>query len=536
MPRKKKIRPQIGDRVAALQPNPAGETSSGEAELLKPEPLPQFGLPSAASKYFDFVTRELDDHRNRLVDFDTYETMDANDPEVSGALDVFADSATQVGVTKTDIARGLDNVVQINTPDANLLEFLSEVRNRLKLDERAWALARDLVKMGEVYEEVVVRQNLMLDRLKQLPARTMIRNEDRFGVLHPVKAFLQTSVNDPESVVATFEPWEVVHFRLRTRNEDRYGKSTLHSIRRVFKQLQLIEGSMVVARLTRATSKLVYRIDTGGLPGPQAREVVKSFRDEHRKRRLVDQHGQIRSDVNPIQQDEDVFIGVSKGSQAGVEQLYGDLNIGNLTDVEYLQNKKFAGLRVPKSYLGVERDVSNRSTLTNQDIQFARSVRRLQLAMRIGYHELFDLALILEGSRALANAVAKSRYRVVMPTMQTIDEMREWEIRRIQSEVARISVQELLLDPVEVYTRILGYTDAEAKKLFLGKSSPYAELTQNKNAAKSSTARMDKKFSKQAESLWPSILEAVATEDRSGIQVLRDLRDLCDIRLDELSD
>jgi hypothetical protein len=234
----------------------------------------------------------------------------------------------------------------------------------------------------------------------------------------------------------------------------------------------------------------------------------------------------MRMDANPINTEEDIFLGISKGSQAGVEQLYGDLNIGNLTDVFYFQDKMLGGIKIPKSYIGIERDINAKATLSQQDIQFARSVRRLQLAMRTGFHELADLLLLLEGNKArLTQESMDARFSIALPAMQTVDEMREWEVTRIQSEVARIWTSDLYLDPYTVYTELLGFTDKKAKEMFQGSQSEFAKMEQNKNEAKSFKSGEDKKFSKK-------VREAIATPERSADQVIEDLRMLVDWELE----
>lgn len=535
------IRQKAGDAVRASwlgdrQPRPVGKTSLGNALLPAPEPVAYSNMPSASAETFMWVAEQTRVKRDRKADIDLYETMDETFPEIASALDVYADNSTQVGVTKADASRGADKVVQVVTDNEPLREFLGDVFARLRVDQRAWSLARELCKYGEVFEEIVVNEKLKIDRLKQLPGSHMVRNEDEYGILDPKEAFYQLD-STMERKIAVFEPWEVVHFRLLDRNDRRYGRSILHPIRQVYRQLQMIEDAMVVARLTRAHSRLVFMVDTGTMPPPMAHEHVQKIKNEHKKRRLINpMTGRLAEDYNPITSEEDIFMGLSKGGQSRVDQLYGDLNIGNLADVEYLQNKLYGGLKVPKAYLGIERDVNSRATVTAQDIQFARSVRRIQLSLRHGYHQIADLALVLEAPRSLMRDAEQSTFSITLPAMQTVDEMREWEVLRVQSEVARIWAQELYLDPVQVFTKLLGFTSEQATALFKGKDSPFAELGKNVNSQKAFSAGADKKFgaaTKEARDLLHDLFDAVATDDRDGVQVLEDLKWMLDQRTEQ---
>ena len=522
----------IGDR----NPSPPSTTSTAQAYLDEPRSI-YSTVPSQGAEMFQFVEGQTRIKRDRMADIQLYNSMDESFAEISAGLDAYADNATQVGVTRADAARGSDQIVQVVTASEPLREFLTVVFERLRVDQRAWSLARDMCKLGEVFEEVVVNQDLHIDRMKQLPASLMVRNEDDYGVLKPQEGFYQMDTT-LERKVATFEPWEVVHYRLLDHNERKYGRSILHPIRRVFKQLQLVEDSMVVARLTRAWSKLVFVVDTGTMPPHLAHEHVSKIKAEHKKRRMVDPRtGRLRDDYNPISAEEDIFLGLGKGGQSRVDQLYGDLNIGNLSDVEYLQNKMFGGLKVPKAYLGIERDVNSRATVTNQDIQFARTVRRIQMAMRTGYHQIADLAIVLEAKPGLRKEIENETFSIALPAMQTVDEFREWEIMRVQAQVASIMMSQLYVDPEFVLAHIFGFSLRQAAEIFQGADSPLAQLNTNQNALKSFQAGTDKKIGATTKDTLDLtdprvvetahvILEAVATDDRDGAQVLEDLREL----------
>ncbi len=342
----------------------------------------------------------------------------------------------------------------------------------------------------------------------------MVRNQDKFGLLKK-NAFYQLSKGG-DTVDSVFSDWEIIHYRLQDRNEDAYGTSVLKSVRKVYKQLRMIEDSMVIARLTRANSRLVYMIDAGGLTPPAAAEHLEKIKQQHKRKNMLNSSGMLKSNVNPISVEEDIYMATGQGSDARVEQLYGDLNIGNLTDVVYFQNQFFGGVKVPKSYVGLEQDVTNKNTLSMQDIQFARVLRRVQMAMLIGYKQLCNLFLILEGGNPTATSTPD--YGIALPGLQTVDELRQWEMKRIQAEVSRIYVQELYLDPVSVYMMLLGFTEEQAKALFVGSETDFVDAQKNKNAVKSYNATADKK-------LGQAVAETV------GFDALQSMRELCELAL-----
>ena len=49
-----------------------------------------------------------------------------------------------------------------------------------------------------------------------------------------------------------------------------------------------------------------------------------------------------------------------------------------LQDVEYLRDKLFAALKVPKAFMGYGEAEEGKATLAQQDIRFARTIDRIQ--------------------------------------------------------------------------------------------------------------------------------------------------------------
>lgn len=88
---------------------------------------------------------------------------------------------------------------------------------------------------------------------------------------------------------------------------------------------------------------------------------------------------------------EDFYIPIrGNDTTTKIENLPG-LQYDGVTDVEYLRNKLFAALKVPKAYFGYEGELQGKATLAAEDIRFARTVERIQ---RIVESELTKIALI----------------------------------------------------------------------------------------------------------------------------------------------
>jgi hypothetical protein len=95
---------------------------------------------------------------------------------------------------------------------------------------------------------------------------------------------------------------------------------------------------------------------------------------------------------NQMAVDQDYFIPVRDPSQTNpIETLPGAQNLGEIADIEYIQKKMLAALRIPKAFLGFEEVVGEGKTLALMDIRFARTINKIQKSL---IQELNKIALI----------------------------------------------------------------------------------------------------------------------------------------------
>ena len=89
---------------------------------------------------------------------------------------------------------------------------------------------------------------------------------------------------------------------------------------------------------------------------------------------------------------EDYYIPL-RGNDAAVLKLISanGLQWDGIADVEYLRDKLFAALKVPKAFMGYDENTDGKATLAAQDIRFARTIESIQ---RIVVSELYKIALV----------------------------------------------------------------------------------------------------------------------------------------------
>lgn len=139
-------------------------------------------------------------------------------------------------------------------------------------------------------------------------------------------------------------------------------------------------------------------------------------------------------------------------------------NTGDIDDVQYIQNKLFAALKIPKSYLGYEGDVGSKATLAQQDVRFARTIQRIQKIIVAELQKIAIVHLFILGYRG-SDLVD---FQIDMASSSTIAEQQKLELWRLRFEIAG-SAQEGMLDRETVYREIFKFSDEKIEKIREGK-------------------------------------------------------------------
>ena len=110
--------------------------------------------------------------------------------------------------------------------------------------------------------------------------------------------------------------------------------------------------------------------------------------------------GQYNLKFNMSNMLEDVYLPV-RGGQSGTEiDTLSGMSFDGIDDVNYLKERMFAALKVPKAFLGYEEGVDGKATLAAQDVRFSRTIERLQ---RIFISELTKIAMVHLYSQGFEN-------------------------------------------------------------------------------------------------------------------------------------
>jgi hypothetical protein len=171
-----------------------------------------------------------------------------------------------------------------------------------------------------------------------------------------------------------------------------YGRAYIEPARRLFKQYTLMEDAMLIHRIVRSPDKRIFYLNVGSIPPNEVENFMQKTISTMKRTPFIDQEtGQYNLKYNQQNLLEDYFIPVRGGDQVTKIDTLPGLQYAGIEDVTYLRDKLFAALRVPKAFMGYEKDLTGKATLAAEDIRFARTIDRIQ---RITLSELYKIALV----------------------------------------------------------------------------------------------------------------------------------------------
>ena len=337
----------------------------------------------------------------RTMVYSDYDNMDY-DAIVASALDIIADEST--------LKNDMGEVLQIRSSNEDVQQILYNLfYDVLNIEFNLWSWIRQMCKYGDFFLKLEIAEKYGVYNVIPYTAFHIERQEN-YDPEHPNAVRFKYA---PEGIYAGgsgyygtpnigsfdnqpgihFENYEMAHFRLLTDvNYLPYGRSYLEPARRIFKQYVLMEDAMLIHRISRSPDRRIFYINVGSIPPNEVENFMQKTISTMKRTPLMDnQTGEYNLKYNMQNMLEDFYIPIRGNDQTTKIETTPGLTYDGIQDVTYLRDKLFAALKVPKAFMGYEKDLTGKATLAAEDIRFARTIDRIQ---RITLSELYKIALV----------------------------------------------------------------------------------------------------------------------------------------------
>jgi len=175
--------------------------------------------------------------------------------------------------------------------------------------------------------------------------------------------------------------------------------SMLEAVRKYWKMQMLLEDFMMVYYLLRSVNQRVFRVDVGALDPNKVPDFIEKFRQLYKKKPLVDQQtGDYDIYYDPMSYIEDIILPVREGyDNTEFDEIPPSPETNILEGIDVLRQKIMSGLGIPNFLLNYEEQINSRSTLSSEDIRFAKLVEGIQSIIVSELEKIAITHLILQG-------------------------------------------------------------------------------------------------------------------------------------------
>ena len=392
-----------------------------------------------------------------------YDVMDT-DAIVASALDIIADECT--------LKNDMGEVLQIRSSDDDIQKILYNLfYDVLNIEFNLWSWTRQMCKYGDFFLKLEISEKFGVYNVIPYSAYHIERKEN-FDPENPSKVIFNYNPdgfyggsssgfyytpNSQNQNLITFDNYEIAHFRLLSDlNYLPYGRSYIEPGRKLYKQYALMEDAMLIHRIVRAPEKRIFYVNVGSIPPNEVENFMQKTISTMKRTPLMDsQTGEYNLKYNMQNIMEDFYIPVRGNDQATKIDTTKGLEWSGIEDVEYLREKLFAALKVPKAFMGYDENLQGKATLAAEDIRFGRTIDRIQ---RILLSELYKIALVHLYSQGFRDE-QMTNFELKLTTPSIIYDQEKIALMKEKVDLAAQIMENKLLPTDWIYDNIFHFSE-----------------------------------------------------------------------------
>lgn len=345
----------------------------------------------------------------------------------------------------------------------------------------------DLVKFGKtcayIRTHVGVLNNYNKDNKVPLTSNQYFykftnNDVDIYGATDFVHASLEDNSDRTVEEVSLSTDGEDANTDLLTFNVKR-GQSLLYNSFKVWRELSLLENSVLLNRLTKSSIIRTVNVEVGDMGKNEVQTLLRRIKS------MVEQKssynlGTSMTDYTSTGPVENIlYFPVHEGKgRVETSQIGGDVNVGDLIDLDYWKNKLFGSLGIPKQYLGDTDDAAGFNGGTSLSLISSNYAKRVKRGQNAYIQMITDAVNLILLERGLTNYINKFTLHMQSPTTQeekdrkenmsqSINNIREIMglLDEIEDRQTKLEILKSLLSNAITNTEVIGFIQDEIDKL-----------------------------------------------------------------------
>lgn len=440
--------------------------------------------------------RELSNDRvSRLAD---YREM-LNDGVTLSAVELISEDASLID-QDTNLAAWVESS---DNPD--FAEMMTDfLKNKLHINDVIYPIAFNIVAFGECFLDTNYSNISYLKEYKVGDFFTIADPEDvlhiyRFGVplgyLHSTDKVTDKLLPERSYIHFISDRSNKEYIDENNESYVQFGSSFLEGARTYYKQRQLLDDLLILARLTRSSFYRLFSVDVGSASSQDTARMMRELKTAISSKQSINVSTEVfSSKSSPILTGGNVYFPVRNGQGAvNVQEVGGEVNVSALADIDMFDDRYFGALKVPKQFLGQADEMPGGigdTTLTQLDIRYARTVKRCQRIIKSGLKDLIYWFCSIHN-------ILPPTFSIEMPRIITAEDTRLSDIQKADIEITSSLIE--LIKSVDENA----FENADKQKLMaalLNKVSNDQELIDSLNLDKLPNGKSDESGGEQTES------------------------------------
>lgn len=187
----------------------------------------------------------------------------------------------------------------------------------------------------------------------------------------------------------------------------RRGKSLLYDSYKIWREKALLENAALLNRITRSSIVRKVGVEVGDMPKEQVQQVLRRVKEMMEQKAGINVGNSMTEYNNPGPMENNIYFATHGGQgNITVEAVGGDVDVKNLADLDWWNNKFYSSYGIPKQYFGWTDDgagFNGGTSLTILSSVYAKGVKRVQNAMIQALTDAINLFLLNKGLKSYLN-------------------------------------------------------------------------------------------------------------------------------------
>lgn len=235
-----------------------------------------------------------------------------------------------------------------------------------------------------------------------------------------VHASLEDNINREEETVSIFITDDDYNNEENAHSYNvKKGQSLLANVFKVWRELNLLESSVLLNRITKSSIVRLINVEVGDMPKENVGKTLLGIKQMVEQKSAINKGNSLAEYTNPGPIENNVYVPTHGGvGTISTTQIGGDVDVKSLADLDYYMNKLYGQLRVPKQYFSQTDDstgFNGGSSLSIISSRYAKMIKRIQNCMVQAITDAINLMLL---DKQLDAYVNEFTIHMLAPTTQ----------------------------------------------------------------------------------------------------------------------